>query len=504
MTRAVAAEEGSPANIRRNLAVFDFGKTNAKMLVFNADGAILRERRTHATWPVDDGLRVLDDVALLRWMQEMLVEAVIAFDICGVMITTHGCTFAMLGETELAVPILDYEEPVPADIEAAFDAIRPPFSETATPAMDRGFAFGKHIVWREMRDPGLAARTRDIVAYPQFWVWRLCGARVSEISSLGCHTHLWSPARNDFSSLVDRRGWRGKMPPFQPAGAIVGQMAIPIDGQAPATINVHNGVHDSNAALYHYRQIVRGRMTLVSTGTWVIVMNPVCPLTALQPERDMLANVSVGRDPVPTARFMGGREFDIIRADHPVTIEPADIAAVIGAQIYAVPSFASGGPFPHQEGAFVDAAGQPCAVPDALRTALAAVYVAAMIDFSLDLLQSTDAVVLDGGLAKVSVIPALLAALRPQQDILLGANTEGTACGAAALAYATYGVMPFQQEKPARVPPFDPAGWRDYVQRWRSLSQVHQPNDNHAAAHPAPVGDSHDASKIKTAPVIPA
>ena len=45
-------------------AVFDIGKTNAKLLVFGADGALLRERRTKAAWHQVDGLSVLDDETL--------------------------------------------------------------------------------------------------------------------------------------------------------------------------------------------------------------------------------------------------------------------------------------------------------------------------------------------------------------------------------------------------------------------------------------------------------
>jgi sugar (pentulose or hexulose) kinase len=481
--------------VHPTLAVFDFGKTNAKLLVFGADGTILSERRTHAAWPVVDGLRVLDDAALLHWMVEVLGAAVTSFDVTGLMITTHGCTFALLGEDDLAAPILDYEQSVPPDVEFAFDAIRPPFSETATPAMERGFALGKHIVWREMRDLTLAARTRHILTYPQFWVWRLCGARVSEISSLGCHTHLWSPHRDDFSSLVDRRGWRVKMPPFAAAGAIVGSVTLDVPGRGAVTLAVHNGVHDSNASLGHYRRVVQERMTLVSTGTWVIVMNPHCELSALQPARDMLANVSVTHEPVPTARFMGGREFDIIRADTPPEIADKTLCSLVARRIFAMPSFADGGPYAGQTGMFVDNEGRMLDVSPHDRAALAALYVAAMTDLTLDLLHSTDAIVLDGGLAKVTAIARLLAALRPKQAVLVGRNPEGTACGAAALAYAARGLDPFCNERAARVAPFDPPGWREYVTRWRHLADQRGKSRNNPAepAPDAPNKDNHHA-----------
>lgn len=433
------------APLAPTLAVFDFGKTNAKLLVFDAGGAMLLERRTQARWYTQDGLSVLDEAALFAWMTDVLAESAVTFGVRNVMVTTHGCTFALLDETGLAAPILDYEQPVPEAVERAFDAIRPPFAETATPDLPVGFAFGKHIVWREMRDPALAARTHCILAYAQFWTWRMCGARVSEVSSLGCHTHLWSPAHDDFSSLVVARGWRSKLPPFEQAGAIAGSMTLRLPDSSSVEIAVHNGVHDSNASLVHYRKAVPGAMTLLSTGTWVIVMNPSCALDALDPARDMLANVSVLHEPIPTARFMGGREFDAIRSGAPFEVTSDQIADVIERGVFAVPSFADGGPFPGQHGAFVDRAGVPVEVAEADRMALAVLYVASMMNVTLDLLLSDGPIVMDGGLARVALIPSLLAALRSEQRVLVGEHAEGTACGAASLAYAALGLNPFQQ-----------------------------------------------------------
>ena len=36
-------------------------------------------------------------------------------------------------------------------------------------------------------------RADAILSYPQFWGWRLTGAKVSEVSYFGCHSHLWRP-----------------------------------------------------------------------------------------------------------------------------------------------------------------------------------------------------------------------------------------------------------------------------------------------------------------------
>ncbi|TGP55948.1 carbohydrate kinase, partial [bacterium M00.F.Ca.ET.229.01.1.1] len=128
-------------------------------------------------------------------------------------------------------------------------------------------------------------------------------------SYLGCHSHLWAPRERDFSSLVDAEGWRGQMPAFERAGAVIGEQRF---GNTERSIAIHNGVHDSNAALYAYRRQGLGPLTVVSTGTWVVSMAVGGGRVELDPARDTLVNVNALGDPVPSARFMGGREFSML------------------------------------------------------------------------------------------------------------------------------------------------------------------------------------------------
>ena len=61
------------------------------------------------------------------------------------------------------------------------------------------------------------------------------------------------------------------------------------------------------------------RFPVVSTGTWVIAMTVGGDKVALDPSRDTLVNVNGLGEPVPSARFMGGREYEIIRAGQSTT-----------------------------------------------------------------------------------------------------------------------------------------------------------------------------------------
>lgn len=450
------------------IAVFDLGKTNSKLFVFSSTGEVVDERRTKPVWRDDGDLRVLDDEHLFGWMRESLDRAVAEYGVDRVMFSGHGCTFALTKEGQLAHPILDYEQEPPVDIAQRVDALVPDFSETFSPRLPLGFNYGRHILWLKDRNPELVAGADTILAYPQFWSWKFSGRQVSEVSYLGCHSHLWAPVANDFSSLVTQQEWREKMPALSRAGAELGTYKATGPDGSPVAVTVHNGVHDSNASLYYYRSLGFSDFTLVSTGTWVIIFNSACPLEALDRDRDMLANVTVDHQPAPTIRFMGGREYDVASGGWNRPISNEAIASVIHKGIFALPSFAAGGPFPGSTSHFVG----PGAEGEE-RAAAALLYVTLMTDLSLDLIRSANPIVIDGGLVKTGAFASLLAALRPEQTVSASANPEGSAFGAAALAFEQIGLRPFVNASEVAVP-FDVAGLLDYRKTWRGMAEANR------------------------------
>lgn len=442
------------------MAVLDFGKTNSKLFVFAQDGRILDERRSKPSWIRQGGFSVLDEPALHDWAVQAVGEAIDSHGVEGLMISGHGCTFALVDDTALTHPILDYEQEPPAEIAARIDRRIPDFAETFSPKLPLGFNYGRHMLWLQAVKPGAFTTAKSILGYPQYWSWRFGGRAVSEVSYLGCHSHLWAPRKRDFSSLVDAEDWRGRMPAFERAGAVIGEQRL---GGAARPIAIHNGVHDSNAALHAYRRQQLGPVTVVSTGTWVVVLNPDCPLDVLDRDRDMLVNVDVDGGPVPTIRFMGGREFATISGDWQGAIDRSSVQQVIDAGIMALPSFAPGGPMPHHSG---ELTGRTPSGGE--RAAVALLYVALMIDLCLDLIHSNNTVIVDGGLNTGGLLASLLAELRPGQAFMQGATLEGSATGAAALAFESVG-REFAAEAPEPVQAASFTGLTGYRDRWRGL-----------------------------------
>jgi sugar (pentulose or hexulose) kinase len=144
----------------------------------------------------------------------------------------------------------------------------------------------------------------------------------------------------------------------------------------------------------------------------------------------MLANVDVRGAPVPTARFMGGREFSILAGEGAPEAREADIQAVVASGIMALPAFSDqGGAFAGRKGRII---GESPAAPSA-RAALATLYVALMTAYTLRLLEAPGDLIVEGGFNRSPAFAAVLSALMPERNVVVAA-TSGAAEGAAMLA----------------------------------------------------------------------
>ena len=170
---------------------------------------------------------------------------------------------------------------------------------------------------------------------------------------------------------------------------------------------------------------------MISTGTWVIIM-AVGGKGRLDPKADMLANVDVRGEPVPTARLMGGREFAVLAGDEPAEAGEADVAAVVASGAIAWPAFSDqGGPFAGRKGRIE---GEAPATPQA-RTALATLYSALMTAHLLRRLDAPGDLIVEGGFTRSPAFAAVLAGLMPDRRVVVAPKSAGAAAGAALLAH---------------------------------------------------------------------
>jgi sugar (pentulose or hexulose) kinase len=421
-------------SLRSAVAVLDLGKTNAKVALFE-DGAMVFQRSVPSRARPGPPYPHIDVEAQWAFFLEALGEAAREHSgITDIIVTTHGASAALVDDKGLVLPVMDYEFDGVDAVEPDYAALRPPFAETFSPPLGAGLTVGRQLFYQMQRYPSAFAQARHILPLPQYVGWRLTGRAASEVTSLGCHADLWRPLEGRPSSLVERLGWERLMPSVLPAHAVLGPLRPDIAERSrlPQIVRVRVGIHDSNASLLPHLATTAPPFTLISTGTWVVIMAVGGDPGKLDATKDMSASVDVEGRAVPTAKFMGGREFATILDGAPAEADEADLAAVLGSGVLALPAFApEGGPFAGRKGEVVGA------LPDrpGARAALASLYMALMIDLLLDNLGAAGGpLIVEGSLARNRLACGLLAVFRSGQPILASFDETGTAFGASLLA----------------------------------------------------------------------
>lgn len=407
------------------IAVFDVGKTNAKISL--VDPALGREvwsaRRPNAVIETPHG-RQLDVLAIEAWLLESLRQAPQRERVGVIVPIAHGAAAVLVDHAGEVLAAPDYEEPCFDEVAEEYAPLRDPYSLTFSPNLPQGLNLGRQLYWLQSRRADLFQRAAHILLYPQYWAWRLCGVLSAEVTSLGTHTDLWRPHEQAYSQLARKQGWARMMPPQRSANDRLGRIrpAIAAATGLDTVCEVACGIHDSNASYLRFlMDREREAFTVVSSGTWTIVMANRGDLRRLREERDMLANVNAFGAPVATARYMGGREYEAIaRGGDEPTVDALTQVLTLGSM--ALPSFASAGPYSQRKGRLDDANG----LDGTQRASLATLYSALMTSLLIESLGSAGEIFVDGPLAKNPLFPRLLAACVPVGTVRVYPEGGGT------------------------------------------------------------------------------
>jgi sugar (pentulose or hexulose) kinase len=253
---------------------------------------------------------------------------------------------------------------------------------------------------------------------------------------------LWAPASGCFSPLAEAAGWAPRFAPTAFAGEVIGTLRKSIAAQTGLSpgVQVMAGLHDSNAALLAARgfaEMADREATVLSTGTWFVAMRMTASeldLAKLPEARDCLVNVDPYGRPVPSARFMGGREIEIVmqentrsmaaEADKPALL--AAVESVVGSGAMVLPTLVPAtGPYPDRAGGWID---RPAGVP--ALTAAAHLYGALVADTALNLVGARECLLIEGRFARSPVFVRALAALRPAMQVFAAGADADVSFGA--------------------------------------------------------------------------
>ena len=309
--------------IKGVIAVLDIGKTNKKIVLFDQDLQIVASRKKRIDPIEERGIRAENVAEIEEWFLRTITELSRDFKIEVISVSAHGATAVCVDQNgRVTVPPVDYTQSVQSDVHTRFHTQMGTPEElqlrTATVEVRPLVNIGKSLFFLKEQFPDEFERTRYLLPYPQYFVYKLTGFPTADITSIGCHSYLWDYDRNDWSNVVDNLDLREALPetPSLPSD-IVGTITLEVakrTGLSPRVI-VTAGIHDSNSSLIPYL-IARDRdFVLNSTGTWCVAMHPEREVHFQSDELGIMVfyNLSYEGSPVKTSILMGGLERETYR-----------------------------------------------------------------------------------------------------------------------------------------------------------------------------------------------
>lgn len=293
------------------IAIFDIGKTNKKLLLFDEHYQLVHEASKQFEEIKDeDGFACEDVQALTKWVKDSFAALLQdeRFAVKAVNFSAYGASFVYLDETShVCLPLYNYLKPYTPQLQKQFydtyGGESKVTKQTASPVLGN-LNSGMQLYRLKYEQPAAFARIKYALHLPQYLSFILTGKIYADITSIGCHTNLWDFEKNQYHDWVKQEGIDIKLPAVLNCASIAGYVHN--------TIPVGVGLHDSSAALIPYLAAFQEPFILLSTGTWCISINPFnqTPLTTEELEKDCLCYMTYEGKPVKASRLFAGYEHE--------------------------------------------------------------------------------------------------------------------------------------------------------------------------------------------------
>jgi len=295
------------------IAVFDIGKTNKKLLLFDEQLKIVFEHADQFAESMDEDGFPCDDLEKLNnFVFESLLTVLSKsqFDLKGLNFTAYGASFVYIDESGKPLsPLYNYLKPYPEELMEQFYSSyggRTEFAkETASPVLG-SLNSGMQLYRIKYEHNDLLKQIRYALHLPQYLSFLITGKSCSDITSIGCHTNLWDFRKNNYHHWLENEGLIDKLAPILPSDSAINTN---FEGHS---FDVGIGLHDSSAALIPYLVNFKEPFLLISTGTWCISLNPfnASPLSTFELESDCLCYLHYQGKPVKASRLFAGNEHE--------------------------------------------------------------------------------------------------------------------------------------------------------------------------------------------------
>jgi sugar (pentulose or hexulose) kinase len=291
------------------IAIFDIGKTNKKLFLFDEDYHIVYERSTRLPEITDeDGFPCEDVSALSKWVLDQLKQAAgqKEFDIEAVNVSGYGASLVYVDEKGTPLtPLNNYLKPYPKKLQeelySKYGGQEQFCIDTASPALG-SLNSGLQLYRLKKEQPAVFDKIKYALHLPQYISSLISGQFVNDITGIGCHTAMWDFTKDGYHQWIEQEGLAEKFPP-----AVSAENMVENNGYKVGT-----GLHDSSAALIPYLISIKESFVLLSTGTWSISLNPFdhSELTADELNKDCLCYLQYTGKPVKASRLFAGHEHE--------------------------------------------------------------------------------------------------------------------------------------------------------------------------------------------------
>jgi sugar (pentulose or hexulose) kinase len=295
------------------IAIFDVGKTNKKLFLFDEQYQLVFEKTARFTETVDedgDPCEHLENLRLSVFDSLREVFSMKNFKVKAINFSTYGASFVYLdAEGKPLTPLYNYLKAYPEELHQQFYETYGGESkmahETASPVLG-SLNSGLQLYRLKYKQPGVFRKMKYALHLPQYMSFLITGQPCADITSIGCHTQLWDFSKNAYHRWVKKERISSKLPELCDSSAVL-PAAFPGNGYS-----VGVGLHDSSAALIPYLVNFHEPFILLSTGTWCISFNPFNnqPLTTEELEQDCLCYLSYKGNPVKASRYFAGYEHE--------------------------------------------------------------------------------------------------------------------------------------------------------------------------------------------------
>ena len=195
------------------IAIFDIGKTNKKLLLFDEQYKFVYEESKQLEETTDeDGFACEDVKALTQWVKgsfELLLNEK-QFDIKAVNFSAYGASFVYLDdELNVIPPLYNYLKPFSTELQKKFYndyGGESPFArQTASPVLGN-LNSGMQLYRLKYEKPATFERIKWALHLPQYLSYIFSSAINADITSIGCHTNLWDFQNNKYHQWVKQEG----------------------------------------------------------------------------------------------------------------------------------------------------------------------------------------------------------------------------------------------------------------------------------------------------------